>query len=470
MTNDAIGFVPPHNFEAEQSVLGGLMLRSDAFHDLGLSDRDFYSRPHQIIFGAISQLVAARHPVDIMTVQNRIEQDGQLDVAGGFAYLVEIAKNTPSAANIVTYGGIVRSAAERRFAVAKLHDCISAMVEPGFSTTDERFAAMGLLLSEVDAKRSGGATGIAVPASEIVQDWCDELDRRANRRPGEMTGYATGIPSLDDLLYPGGISPTALVCIGARPKMGKTTLMASLCNHTSLVKKLPVVGFSLEMTRGELFEVMVSQASGVSGKDLKSMSDQCKMDKAYAVAAELGNSKLHIADLPGLTVHQVVRESRRLRRQFGQLGLIAVDYLTLMTADKAERNDLAYGAITKALKMLAKEMGCPVLLLTQLNRGLEQRADKRPVPSDSRDTGQIEQDCDVWIGCYRDEVYHDDSPMAGVMELLVRLNRGGKTGTAYCQFHDGVISNIDQQEVARMAHAAEVDRSKSKPAKGGWDG
>ena len=406
MTSDAMGFVPPHNFEAEQSVLGGLMLRADSFHDLGLSERDFYSRPHQIIFGAISQLIAAKQPIDIMTVQHRIEQDGELDVAGGFAYLVEIAKNTPSAANIVTYGGMVRSAAERRFAVAKLHDCIAAMMEPGFSNTDERFAAMGSLLSEVDAKRSGGVTGIAVHASEIVRDWCDELDRRASRRPGEMTGYATGIASLDELLYPGGISPTALVCIGARPKMGKTTLMASLCNHTSLVKKLPVVGFSLEMTRGELFEVMVSQASGVSGKHLKSMSDQCKMDKAYAVAAELGNSKLHIADLPGLTVHQVVRESRRLKRQFGQLGLIAVDYLTLMTADKAERNDLAYGAITKALKMLAKEMGCPVILLTQLNRGLEQRADKRPVPSDSRDTGQIEQDCDVWIGCYRDEVYN----------------------------------------------------------------
>ena len=470
MTNDAIGFIPPHNFEAEQSVLGGLMLRSDAFHDLGLSDRDFYSRPHQIIYSAISQLVIAKHPVDLMTLQNRIEQDGQLDVAGGFAYLVEIVKNTPSAANIQAYGSIVRSTAERRFAVVKLHDCIAAMMESGFSTADERFATMGSLLSEVDAKRSGGVTGLAIPASEIVKEWCDELDRRASRRPGEMTGYATGIASLDELLYPSGISPTALVCIGARPKMGKTTLMASLCNHTSLVKKLPVVGFSLEMTRGELFEVMVSQASGVSGRDLKTMDDQCKMDKAYAVAAELGYSKLHIADLPGLTVHQVVRESRRLRRQFGQLGLIAVDYLTLMTAEKAERNDLAYGAITKALKMLAKEMGCPVVLLTQLNRGLEQRADKRPMPSDSRDTGQIEQDCDVWIGCYRDEVYHQDSPYRGVMELLVRLNRAGKSGTAYCQFHDGVISDINAEEVARKHHLAELAKGDSKPHKGGWDG
>jgi len=167
MTSDAMGFVPPHNFEAEQSVLGGLMLRADSFHDLGLSERDFYSRPHQIIFGAISQLIAAKQPIDIMTVQHRIEQDGELDVAGGFAYLVEIAKNTPSAANIVTYGGMVRSAAERRFAVAKLHDCIAAMMEPGFSNTDERFAAMGSLLSEVDAKRSGGVTGIAVHASRL---------------------------------------------------------------------------------------------------------------------------------------------------------------------------------------------------------------------------------------------------------------------------------------------------------------
>lgn len=466
------GFVPPHNFEAEQSVLGGLMLRSDSFHDLGLVERDFYSRPHQIIYRAMSGIIATRQPLDLMTLSAQLEQDGDIDLVGGLAYLIEVVKNTPSAANIDAYATIVRNSSDRRFAVAKLHDCIAAMTEPGSGDANQRFAVMGSLLAEVDAKRSGGVTGIAVPASEIVREWCDELDRRATRKPGEMTGYATGIASLDELLFPGGISHTALVCIGARPKMGKTTLMASLCNHTALVKKLPVVGFSLEMTRRELFEVMVSQAAGVSGRDIKSMGDQSKMDKSYSVAAELGHSKLHIADLPGLTVHQVIRESRRLRREYGQLGLIAVDYLTLMTADKAERNDLAFGAITKALKMLAKEMGCPVILLTQLNRGLEQRADKRPVPSDSRDTGQIEQDCDVWIGCYRDEVYHEDSPMAGIMELLVRLNRGGSTGTAYCKFVDGVVSSVGREDLARMAHAAEMDanaKSKTK-ARGGWDG
>ncbi|MCX7132295.1 DnaB-like helicase C-terminal domain-containing protein [Aeromonas sp.] len=470
MTNNTAGFIPPHNFEAEQSVLGGLMIRSSAYHDLSLSEPDFYSRPHQIVFGAISSLVSAKQPVDLMTVSNRIEVDGMLGDIGGMAYLIEIAKNTPSASNIEAYGAIVRQASERRFAVSKLYDCVAAMMDPGYTSCDDRFATMGSMLSEIDAKRSGGVSGIAAPASDIVIEWCDEMERRLTRKPGELAGFATGIPALDELLYPGGISQTALICIGARPKMGKTTLMAAMLNHTALRARLPVIGFSLEMTKRELFEVMVSQASSVSGQALKSMHDQSKMDQAYAVAAELGNSKLHLADQPGMGLHQIVRESRRLRRELGQLGVIAVDYLTLMKAEKAERNDLAYGAITKGLKELAKEMGCPVILLTQLNRGLESRADKRPMPSDSRDTGQIEQDCDIWIGCYRDEVYHEDSPTRGLMELLVRIHRGGRTGTAYCGFHEGVISTISQQEVASKVHMADMERSRDSKSKGGWDG
>jgi replicative DNA helicase len=470
MTDLSLAMVPPHNFDAEQSVLGALILGCDAYHDLGLQSCDFYSRPHQVIFGAIANLAMAKQPIDLMTVQHRLEEDGMLEDAGGMAYLVEVAKNTPSAANIAIYGAIVRNAAERRFAVSKLQDCIAAMMEPGFETADERFAKMGALLGEIDTKRAGGVSGLAVPASDIVREWCDEMDRRLTRQPGEMTGYATGIPSLDAVFYPSGISQTALVCIGGRPKMGKSNLMAKLCCHTALVKKLPVVGFSLEMSRAELFEVMLSQACGVSRRSLNEANDQALMDKAYAVAAELGYSQLHIADMPGMSLHQVVRECRRLRRQVGQLGMIAVDYLTLMKAEKAERNDLAYGAITKGLKELAKEMNCPVVMLTQLNRGLEQRSDKRPQPSDSRDTGQIEQDCDLWIGVYRDEVYHENSPFQGLMELLVRLNRNGNTGTAYCQFSEGVISDVDPEEVTRRCHLAELEKASSKPRSGGWDG
>ncbi|MGY3892863.1 replicative DNA helicase [Aeromonas enterica] len=469
MTSQALSMVPPHSFDAEQSVLGALILGCDTYHDLGLQSCDFYGRPHQVIFGAIAELAAARQPIDLMTVEHRLAENGQLDEAGGLAYLVEVAKNTPSMANVAIYGTIVRHAAERRFALAKLHDCIEAMLAPGFDTTDERFAKMGALLGEIDNKRAGGVSGLAVPASDIVQEWCDEMERRIAHLPGAMSGYMTGIPSLDAVLYPGGISRTALVCVGGRPKMGKSNFMAKLCCHTALVKRLPVVGFSLEMSRTELFEVMLAQACGVSRRHLGEATDQTLMDKAYAVAAELGHSQLHIADLPGMSLHQVVRECRRLRRLLGPLGMIAVDYLTLMKAEKAERNDLAYGAITKGLKELAKEMHCPVILLSQLNRGLEQRADKRPQPSDSRDTGQIEQDCDVWIGVYRDEVYHDNSPYRGLIELLVRLNRNGRTGVAYCQFTEGVISDIAPEEVARRHHLAELEKANSKPRKGGWD-
>lgn len=469
MTSRSMSLVPPHNFEAEQSVLGALMLGCDAYHELGLQSRDFYGWPHQLIFEVIAELAVAKHPIDLLTVEHRLEEHGQLQEAGGMAYLAEVIKNTPSAANVAIYGEIVRHAAERRFAVAKLQDCIETMMTPGFDTTDERFAKMGALLGEIDTKRAGGVSGLSIPASEIVQEWCDEMERRIAHRPGDMSGFVTGLPSLDAVLYPGGISRTALVCIGGRPKMGKSNFMAKLCSHTALVKKLPVVGFSLEMSRAELFEVTLAQACGISRRSLAEAKDQALMDKAYAVAAELAHSQFHIADLPGMSLHQIVRECRRLRRQLGQLGMVAVDYLTLMKAEKAERNDLAYGAITKGLKELAKEMHCPVILLSQLNRGLEQRADKRPQPSDSRDTGQIEQDCDVWIGVYRDEVYHDDSPYRGLMELLVRLNRNGRTGVAYCQFTEGVISKIASEEVARRHHLAELEKVNSKPRKGGWD-
>ncbi|SIR39323.1 replicative DNA helicase [Aeromonas sp. RU39B] len=469
MTNELMGYVPPHSFEAEQSVLGGLMLRSDAYHDLNLSEQDFYSRPHRIIYSAIASLMAARQPVDLMTLNARIEEDGGIEEIGGMPYLIELAKNTPSAANVVTYGSIVRQMSERRFAIGKLQDAIEAMMEPGFSSTDERFSAMGALISEIETKRAGGVVGLAVPASEIVKEWCDLMEERLTRKPGEVTGFTTGIQGLDELLYPTGISKSALIAVGARPKMGKTTFLAAVCNHVALVRKQPVLAFSLEMTKVELLEVMLSQAAGVSGTDLHSASDQSKMDKAYAVIAELGMSKLHIADQPSMSLQQICAEARRLRREFGQIGMVAVDYLTLMKAEKAERNDLAYGNITKGLKNLAKELQCPVLMLTQLNRELEKRADKRPMPSDSRDTGQIEQDCNIWIGLYRDEVYNEQSPLAGLMEMIVRLHRGGSTGTAYASFGKGVMGSISQDEVARRTHLAEMDSAKGKGKKGGWD-
>ncbi|MFM5598922.1 replicative DNA helicase [Aeromonas veronii] len=445
------GWVPPHSFEAEQSLLGGILLRNDKFGELTVCEGDFYARPHRLIFSAMAELYFSHQPVDLLVLQERLESRGQLTEVGGMAYLVEITKNTPSAANVSIYNQIVRDYSHRRFAIAKLQDGLEAMTQPGQATVDERFATLNGLMAEVDTKRAGGVSGLAAPASDIALQWFEQQELRAARHDGELTEVSTGIPSLDKLLYPKGISQTALVVIGARPKMGKTSLLAAMCNHAALDRKLPVIGFSLEMTRVELFEVMVSQASGIASHHFSILEDQQKIDKGNKVASQLGQSTLYLADAPRISIHQVIRESRRLRREHGQLGLIAVDYLTLMATDKAERNDLAYGEITKQLKQLAKELNCPVVLLTQLNRQLEQRPDKRPMPSDSRDTGQIEQDCDLWIGLYRDEVYHEGSSYRGVMELLVRLNRGGKTGTAYCGFHDGVITAMNEEEVHRMA-------------------
>lgn len=458
---------PPHNFDAEQSLVGGLMLRPDAYYELDVSGADFYGRPHRLIFDAIETLIKARNPVDIMTIQGRLDDTGMLEDAGGLAYLIEVAKNTPSAANIAAYAKLVRGHSDRRFAMSKLQAAMDLMVEPSPGNVDQRFSDMGALLSEIDEKRTGGAGTLAETGSEIIMKWLDMHEERIARKDGEWSGFTSGIAGLDELLYPTGISKTALIAVGARPKMGKTTFLASVCNHVLLDKKLPVLTFSLEMTSVQLFDVMISQAAKVSGTELHVGADQSKMDLAYAIAADLGNSKLHIADKPGMTLHEVVREARRIKREAGEVGLICIDYLTLMRAEKSERNDLAYGEITKGLKGLAKEIGCPVLLLTQLNRKLEDRSDKRPTPSDSRDTGQIEQDCDIWIGLYRDEVYNESTQMRGVMEMLVRLHRGGATGTAYSYFHNGVMRPMLADEAAMVVVQAEA--SQQKPQRG-WVG
>lgn len=447
-----LGVLPPQSHEAEQSVLGGLILDGSKLLELKLVADDFYSRPHRLVFTAMQTLAARRDNIDFLTVMNEMEVNGTIEDVGGHAYLGQIAKLTPSAANIKAYARIVKDNSLRRQAIAKYNEAIEAMMTTELTTNEERFEVASRLLGELEVARSSGMHKGAISSREIALKWADELEERFKRKPGEVIGFTTGFRDLDSALYPKGVLAGALVAVGARPKMGKSAFLARWVNHTTLISKKPAITFSLEMPNIQLWERMVAQESCVDSNIFWTGKDKAQLDKAYAVAGDLGNSLLYIDDTPGISLSHVVSEARRLRRKHGCLGLIAIDYLTLMKADKAERNDLAYGNITKGLKNLAKEMACPVLLLTQLNRQLEQRPDKRPQPSDSRDTGQIEQDCDLWIGLYRDAVYNENaSPEEQeIAELLVRLNREGYTGTIYTRFINGRYEDVDQASVAAM--------------------
>jgi len=295
--------------------------------------------------------------------------------------------------------------------------------------------------------------------------------------PDNHRGLTTGISSLDRLLAPKGLMKGSLFVIGARPKMGKTTLYGQMALNCAIREEKPALLFSLEMPDSQILEKLEGQQSGVNpsifympadGADAEYQGDyDGDFTKAIAVGHRLiENGMLYIDDTPGLSLAHIAAQSRRIKRERGSVGMVLVDYLTLMKAEKADRNDLAYGEITKGLKNLAKELDCVVVLLTQLSRALEQRPDKRPMPSDSRDTGQIEQDCDYWLGIYLDGFYHENTP-PGITEVILRLNRHGEGGTVFALQKNGAIYDMDQS-AARADINARTAGNQNSTKKGGF--
>jgi replicative DNA helicase len=287
--------------------------------------------------------------------------------------------------------------------------------------------------------RESGLTHI----KEIAKDWFSELNDRKDN-PENYAGLSTGIQSLDDVLGCKLLVKGSLFVVGARPKMGKTAFLEKITGHIGLELNKPVAIFSLEMPNFQLYERFLSSNSRVNSQLFHAVKlTESQWQNTSSAMGRLNQAKIYMDDTPAITIQHLKKECRKLAK-IEPLGMIAVDYLTLMKAGKADRNDLAYGDITKELKNLAKELDCVVLLLTQLNRNLEQRADKRPVPADSRDTGQIEQDCDYWMGLYREAVYDDLLPdeKKGYTEGILRLNRHGGVGTGYMNMVNGYF--IDQ--------------------------
>ena len=456
----------PQNIEAEQSVLGGMMLDSGSDRCQTamsmLKPESFYIRPHQVIFAEMRELVANQKPIDLITMIESLESKGLGEQAGGFAYMAEISKNTPSAANIVHYAMLVREKAMERYGIDKLNSATELLYSRNGMTTSQKFDAIQTLFTDIaDYAKTGNRRGLR-EFSEVMGDWVDEVEARWSDSDATR-GLSTGIGSLDDLLQPKGLVKGALMVIGARPKMGKTTLYSQLAVNCAEVEQLPALMFSLEMPDKQIVERMIGQVSRVNTDVFYGdRYDDAQVAMAFAAGGRLAQTgNLYVDDTPGITLAHIVAESRRIKRERGSVGMVLVDYLTLMTADKADRNDLAYGIITKGLKNLAKELNCIVVLLTQLNRDLEKRTNKRPMPSDSRDTGQIEQDCDYWIGIYREGAYDENADQAAT-ELLLRLNRHGPTGVVYCDQRNGAIYDCDQAAAEQKRRANDARPNKKR--------
>lgn len=456
----------PQNIEAEQSVLGGMMLDSGSDRCQTamsmLKPESFYIRPHQVIFAEMRELVANQKPIDLITLIESLESKGLGEQAGGFAYMAEISKNTPSAANIIHYAMLVREKAMERYGIDKLTSATELLYSRNGMTTSQKFDAIQTLFTDIsDYAKTGNRRGLR-EFSEVMGDWVDEVEARWSDSDATR-GLSTGIGSLDDLLQPKGLVKGALMVIGARPKMGKTTLYSQLAVNCAEVEQLPALMFSLEMPDKQIVERMIGQVSRVNTDVFYGdRYDDAQVAMAFAAGGRLAQTgNLYVDDTPGITLAHIVAESRRIKRERGAVGMVLVDYLTLMTADKADRNDLAYGIITKGLKNLAKELNCIVVLLTQLNRDLEKRTNKRPMPSDSRDTGQIEQDCDYWIGIYREGAYDENADQAAT-ELLLRLNRHGPTGVVYCDQRNGAIYDCDQSAAEQKRRANDARPNKKR--------
>ncbi len=452
---------------AEQSVIGGLMLLSDPSSELlsktirMLKPSSFYKLYHKQIFSSISALSAKSESVDLLTVESQCKLQG-VDDQGLFMYLADTMRNTPSAANIIKYASIVREYSIERYTTQKLHELIGVFNDRSEGDVYQRLGLLESTISDISNMSMRNDKGGLKHVTESLTTWLDNRDQILDDG-FDKNAFTTGIESLDDIFGTKGLRRGSLVGVGARPKMGKTAFMVLIANHFALTLNEVCAVFSMEMPSVEITERSITGRSTINPAELyrSNISDQTS-GRLDSVFNELINSNMYIDDGSALSIRHIQSEARRIRKEKGSIGLICVDYLTLMEAGKADRNDLAYGAITKALKNLAKELNCVVLMLTQLNRGLENRPDKRPVPSDSRDTGQIEQDVDYWIGLYKESVYDEEVCEQGMTEVLVRLNRYGGTGTAFVDMRQGFHVPLSTIDGAKIKNRRDQEKSDTK--------
>ncbi len=425
--------LPPQSIEAEQSVLGGLLLDNTAWDRVSdiVSENEFYRSDHRLIFQHIILLIENNRPADVLTVAESLERSAKLAEAGGQAYLGSLALNTPSAANIRRYAEIVRERAiMRQLAVAGTEIADSAYNPAGRDAAgliDEAEAKV-FQIAEVGAKAKQGFVKIDPLLTETVER-IDMLYSRENK--DDVIGLATGYVDLDRMTS--GLQPGELIVIAARPSMGKTALAMNIVEHVTLNLKKTAAVFSMEMSGSQLALRMIGSVGRVDQHKLRSGTfEESEWPKLVDAVGKLNDSQIHIDDTAGLNALELRSRARRLHRQCGGLSLIVVDYLQLMSGTSSRREEnraTEVAEISRSLKSLAKELKVPVVALSQLNRSVESRVDKRPMMSDLRESGAIEQDADLIMFIYRDEVYNPTNEASkGKAEIIIAKQRNGPTG------------------------------------------
>ncbi len=425
--------IPPHSIEAEQSLLGGLMLVNETWDRVMelVTASDFYRHEHRLIFEAMTALAEGNHPFDVITLSEHLNGIDELDSVGGLAYLGELAANTPSAANVQSYALIVRERSTMRQLIAAANEIATRNFNPDGRSGAELLEEAEKRIAEISENRvsRGGPQGV----NDLLRGAMHRIDELFASK-SRITGLSTGYIDLDDRTS--GLQRSDLIIVAGRPSMGKTAFAMNLVEHAVLKQDKPVLVFSMEMPAESLIVRMLSSIGRIDQQRLRNgQLLQEDWPRLTAAVTALKDRPLFIDDTPALSPAEVRARARRLAREHGELAMIMIDYLQLMQVPgSSEGRTNEVSEISRSLKAVAKEFKCPVVALSQLNRSLEQRPNKRPVMSDLRESGAIEQDADVIAFIYRDEVYHEDTPEKGVAEIIIGKQRNGPIGTVKLAF------------------------------------
>jgi replicative DNA helicase len=434
--------VPPFSNEAEQSVLGGLMLNNEAWFTIAdvLTENDFFHHKHRLLFRAINTLTEDNKPSDPITLAEWLESNQLLDSIGGHIYLAQLVEHTPSTANIGAYAEIVREHSIRRQLLQVTQQITESVYNTQGRDSKEILDEAERKIFEI-AHLGANRRGSFVKLGDILKNTLDRIEILSEKQ-GSLTGIPSGFKDFDVLTS--GLQPTDLIIIAGRPSMGKTTLAINIAQHVAVHQRKPVAVFSMEMSDEQLSMRMIASLAKVELQRVRTGQLQDgDWPKITQSISYLAKSLLFIDSSPALNPTELRARVRRLAREHGELGLIVVDYLQLMQVASLKSNRVAeVSEISRSLKSLAKEVNVPVIALSQLNRGLEQRPDKRPRMSDLRDSGSIEQDADIIVFIYRDEVYNPDSPDKGTAEIMIAKQRNGPIGSIRLTFQ-GEFAKFD---------------------------
>ena len=410
----------PHSIEAEQAVLGGLMLSNSGFDAVAslISDKDFFASDHQLIFQTMRQL-------------NALQNNRQLDQIGGSSYLVELSNNTPSSANINAYAQIVLERSIIRQLITAASDIVKKGYNPlGWDSNKLLAEAEKRLVAIIESRPNQGGF---LSVNELLKEVVERIDQLFNS-DADITGLSTGFADLDEKTS--GWQPSDLVIVAGRPSMGKTSFAMNMAEHAVLHQEKPVLVFSMEMPASQLIMRMMSSLGKIDQTKLRAGNlSEDDWPRLSSAASRLKDRPLFIDDTPGITPMELRNRVRQVTREHGEPGMILVDYLQLMSGSVATENRTnEISQISRELKNIAREFNCPVIALSQLSRNLENRPNKRPINSDLRESGAIEQDADVVVFIYRDEVYNEESPDKGVAEIIIGKQRNGPIGTCKLTF------------------------------------